>query len=163
MKSPKHSKEVSPEDAKWLAAAIDTDGSISLWKLNHRWCSPRIEFSNTHPAPVDCCRRMTGLGSVCDDSGRTKTRKRLRYRWTVHNNRDILSVLETVLPYLLVKKRRAQLLYAFCIIRQLRSRRAYTDIEWELVDRIIKLNRTGEIPISNEERLSSVASDQDRT
>ena len=104
---------LKPEEASWLAAMIDTEGTIgtrySKYTKNRRGSiAPYITVNNSCKALVDKCYQLTKLGTIRKDTAKTNFDM---WRWEVTHNRAI-SIIGEVYPYLIQKKEQAKVAIA---------------------------------------------------
>jgi len=90
----------------YIAGLIDADGSIPF--LNQHWCvkismtdEPVIRWLHQFGAHFEA--QMRHGASKQDGSPRKPI-----YTWGVHRRHDVIHLLTAVLPYLIVKKARAE-------------------------------------------------------
>lgn len=85
-----------PVEVAYLAGIFDGEGSI-LWSERHQW---RLSITNTN---VDLLRWLESqVGGVTRPMRRYPNRKQC-YVWRASGRRGILSLLEAMRPYLIVK------------------------------------------------------------
>jgi hypothetical protein len=109
----------------WLAAMIDTEGSIGInWQRGgeHRpndVYSVSVKVHNTSKRLIERCAELAGVGSVAV----AETRNRTVYAWSVYGAKA-REVLREVYPYLVAKQHEARLAYSNdeCISTQARKR-----------------------------------------
>lgn len=98
-------KEMLPTDAAWLAGLIDGEGTIGVYKNSNghggRFVQYTLQVVNTHVGALRRCRKISGVGSV-NPKWRAKQHKPC-WAWKVSSQRDIIAVLEQVLPHLTIK------------------------------------------------------------
>lgn len=100
-------------DLAYLAGVIDSDGSISVRKVDYHVrhgmatnCSywPRIKIKQVDPEAVDLAKSLFG-GTVYKSKSQTANGKDL-FAWEV-TNRKAEACLQALLPYLRIKRLRA--------------------------------------------------------
>jgi hypothetical protein len=135
------------DDFAYLAAMIDGEGSISLYrhrqyKRNDWQYRPRVLVVNTHRGLVDSLQQRFG-GSALLQARRPHTKH--LYMWRVIGMEDIQRILTGCMPYMIVKRDRASLLLAF--VEERLSHRVgrvwngrYSDIELQIHKQIAVLN-----------------------
>lgn len=105
-------------DAAWLAAAIEGEGSIGIYRrkatgrMKNDIYILRVAVGTTDRVFVERCRDIAGCGNVAVE--RRGPKRRAIHRWTV-TTRQALSVLNRVEPYLQYKRQHptiARQLYA---------------------------------------------------
>jgi hypothetical protein len=111
-------KNLSIEEAVWLAAAIDFEGSLIFCMASRRKKTPQwrdafrplLSIVNTNEALIDKVRDICGQGSVCWTHPRSKNGKaKPAKRFNLSSN-GLRTILPQIQPYLIAKKRHAQLL-----------------------------------------------------
>ena len=101
-------------DLAWLAAAIDFEGSLCLFKDKYGWARrgfswvSKLSIGNINKDILDHCLSITGLGSV---SGGYSYKKNHRpfFVWAVSAN-GLRELLPRVIPYLIIKRKHAELI-----------------------------------------------------
>jgi len=113
-------------DKAWLACAIDGEGTISIYPPRKgRDFRPLLALYNTNQEFVEKFAEMLGISNL--------TKKRQRRKWKVcyslriEAKGIILRILELIYPYLIIKKRHAELVID-----------AIKNNNWELNYRLIK-------------------------
>ncbi len=109
-------KKYKKEDAMWLAAFIDSEGSLQIHKQkrgnNSPAYQPHIAIGMTQREMLDQAYKITNLGCVWKMKGKTKTGKPL-YQWSVRGQQG-KELIEEIHPHLLLKKKQASLLWLLC-------------------------------------------------
>ncbi len=152
-------ENLSAFEIGWLAAAIDSEGTITLSlarpsrrTTRRKWhLKPMLSFSNTSAEFCDRFSHLLGAGALVSKKARTASR---RPSWTVslYRTNDLDEILSLVEPHLLVKREQAGLVREFIHMRQfaLRNRHLdgqyqqyvpYTPREQEIYRQIASLNR----------------------
>lgn len=90
----------------YLAALVDGEGSISTQFLGSRR-RPTVAIYNTQVELLNKAKELFGGGCVTT-MGRTP-QKRQRYAFKTYRREDVLRCLNGILPYLIVKRRQAEL------------------------------------------------------
>jgi len=142
-------KNLSECEAKVLAMAIDTEGSISLTRSG-LYYRPYTQFSNTDYRLVDFIKRLVDDNEdkhITDNSNTSKDVHKIEYVVSWTEKEEIIDILEQVIPYLICKKEQAILLREYCLIRQRKIKRKYhspyEEEEYILYEDIGKLNKRG--------------------
>jgi len=129
----------------WLAALIDGEGSLGLLisKPNKYHETdlmiPRIDISNTCKALIDKVCEVTGIFQIY--KGNRGNSCKPVWVWRCSSVLGILNILNAVKPYLIVKRKQAELLIEFCNLRLKNEK--YTEREYEIVKLLKKLNEKG--------------------
>ena len=95
----------------YLAGLIDGEGSIGLYYCGHRW-SPIVTVEMIDKIVPETMYELTCVGSFT--SRPHVTGKTTLHRWSTQSLMDVYRLLETVKPYLLLKRAQADLLIHFC-------------------------------------------------
>lgn len=109
-------RNLSETEKAWLAGVIDGEGSIGIYRsVDGR--RVQIQVANTHRGFIDRVRAVVGCGSICprEPRGLHKGRKTV-YHYTCKGSERGLKILAQVLPYLIVKREKAE-----AIIQELRT------------------------------------------
>lgn len=146
------------EEKSWIAAAIDFEGTISF----HRQYKSKSEKSAPRMRPyivicninIDLLRRFVELCNI--PTIVEKRPKPNRVNWSqawlarTHNQADIYAILKEVHPYLIAKKRQAELIMEFIEIQSDRLKQIelgkaskYTPRQFEIFCEVRNLNRRG--------------------
>lgn len=107
-------------DAVWLACAIDTDGygGIKRHKFKVKGYSyiyylPAIGFSNSHRGIVEHFAKLID-GHVPPAFGPGVKGTKMKHSTNTHSTKKIKKILEKIIPYLIVKRERAEFILAYC-------------------------------------------------
>lgn len=99
-------------DSAYLAGLFDGEGSILVRVRTKNNINPcvtcHIEISLTDLAPLEWCKAATGRGSIYTLKRASNPNWSQAYRWVV-SNQQINPILESMLPYLKIKKEQAEL------------------------------------------------------
>ena len=155
-----------PEDLSYIAGVIDSDGYIGLTKGqeyrrgNHITIQirPVITLTQVQTGAIYFIRAIFPghyYEHIRDGSKNWKT----IYVWGLGRREDVSSFLTQILPYLKIKKRQAELVIAYCSLRESvlsdmsrvdkrgRPRRSskytYSGVEYEMWKAVKQLNKTG--------------------
>jgi hypothetical protein len=115
---------LSPVDAAYIAAFIDGEGTITRWRLvKHRW---KVHVVQKDEAVIRWLQEVTGCGSVrLRTNNGAGLRNPRRYAdllcWSVHGW-TAAAVLRQVLPYMHVKRTRAEeMLTYYALAEEIRT------------------------------------------
>ena len=92
-------------DIAYIAGLFDGDGAIHKPRKVH-WFNYMISVTNTHKETVDW---LSGFGGSVIAVKKRRFHKRQQYVWRIMNKKGVISFLQDVLPYLIIKKDRASL------------------------------------------------------
>lgn len=110
----------------YIAGIIDGEGSIMIMRVagkafmeqrRKRGCyiphyHPQIRIGMVERAPLDLIVRATSLGEVVQE--KSYNNRRPMFRWNIRRRESIIKFLEMIYPYLLVKKKQAEIVIHFC-------------------------------------------------
>jgi hypothetical protein len=100
---PRTVRDLTPEEAAYLAGLVDADGYIS-----RRLTTWTIGVTNTDPRLIDWCASLGGHHYLHRlPSGFARGQKRQQHVWVVHRRADVEHVGIAILPYLLLKRNKA--------------------------------------------------------
>jgi hypothetical protein len=98
-------------DATWLAAAIDGEGTISSKKdeeLSGRWMVvPFIQIVNTGKVFCERAKEIANCGVITGREYVSGTGMKTLWKWKVESRKDVESVLNCVVDFLVLKKNNA--------------------------------------------------------
>jgi len=131
------------EKLAWMALGIDCEGYVSLWKKRYephdKWNHKlliclQVGFTNDSEELVKLFHRIAETGRV-----RRLSEKSTHWRWEVMGQKDILEFLIRIEPYLVVKRKRANLVMDFCKSRLYErencvGRAIYLDKDFKIVE-----------------------------
>lgn len=124
---------LTPEQAAYLAGFFDADGGAILYRRRTK-ISVRALFTNCNKAVLDWIQEVTGQGGF----HKKRATEKSRTGWTLAFNSDAaVSLLEQLLPYLHIKKERAELLIG--TRKRLRDRALACDPTW-MEDALTKMH-----------------------
>lgn len=120
--------ELSETDKAYIAGIVDGEGTIGFSKSDGVF-DPRLSVANSRPELLQWVRDKIGYGFI----------SRKQYYC---NDYAAKPVLEAIKPYLILKRRHADLVLEFISLRLSRKKwcEAYTARELEIVEEITKLN-----------------------
>lgn len=132
-------KPLSPEQAAYIAGIIDGEGYVTVIKVyDHHGTvgvlgyRPYIGVSNTNRDLLLWLQDVTGFGSIkISTRGKHEKNSRTAWKWGIWSL-QAKQVLEAALPYLIIKKRQAELVLEF-VSKRRRSvgRKGLSDAERE--------------------------------
>lgn len=103
-------RKFTPVEASWLAGVIDGEGSIGLYDYGREGRRVLVQMGNTNRRFVLRVKQIIGCGSNVRrhkfDSSH-KGRKPMHY-YVLKGSIRCYFVLKQILPYLIIKKRRAE-------------------------------------------------------
>ena len=145
--------EIDEHFYPYLAGFLDGEGSITVLYNRHRKNSsgnekftvlPCVMVFNTHLGVIQYVYSQLGFGDI-RVRPRAKPQHRTPYSWGVHNHEQIISVLQPLLPFLIVKIEQAKLMMEYCSSRLLSPvyHSPYSECELKLAESIRQLNRVG--------------------
>lgn len=99
-------------DLAYLAGIFDGEGCIHLTPDHHRKSTRNrvmLTISNTDRELMDW---LLGFGGSLASDGKDP-RRSVQYRWRIAARSDVIDFLESILPYLRVKKSKAEIAIGF--------------------------------------------------
>ena len=136
----------------WLACALDTEGTIGLHSHNYAdrpysYSDPYVSFTNTDKRLVEFFRELIGGFNVASRKiGETRGKKKGHKPVFVFQTSKmslIYTLLKEVRPYLVGKKRQAELLMEFIEIRNRKGLKGHADRQAKINEEVRELNRRG--------------------
>jgi DNA-binding CsgD family transcriptional regulator len=132
----------------YVAGMLDGEGTISIVKATRNdrkephW-KPLVMITNTNREALEFIVREVGGFRFHNKKGTTgKNSKKPVYRIIMVKHKDVLVLLEMLLPYLMIKRRQAELVIEFCKSRLSKPNHApYDDKEKEIIDEVKRLNK----------------------
>jgi len=95
----------------WAYVAGFFDGEGSLHIDRHK-STVQIRIDNTFRRAVQEIRSFVGCGTI-SNRGRAKPHYKDRFRLTISNHVDVLRILQGMRPYLIVKRRAAEVMIGY--------------------------------------------------
>jgi len=144
---PQEPLPISPTQAAYLAGLIDGEGTItvnlyrSTRQGRHPALVPWVGVFNTDPTLLEWLTATTGLAHLHRMRKNPTKNAKMVYEWKVKAVADVARLLKTILPYLVIKRRQAELVLAFCENRVMYS--SPTEAEFAILDEIRTLNKRG--------------------
>jgi hypothetical protein len=138
-----------PEWVKgYIAGLLDGEGVVSIVSVrrrdgeNQHW-KPYVGITNTCKDALEFVvkqiggfRFSTNKGVMCSHS------KKPVYRIILVKHKDVLEFLEMIMPYLIIKKKQAELVTEFCKSRLTKPNHApYDEREMEIIAEVKRLNK----------------------
>jgi len=158
-------KELALHEKTWLAAAIDGEGCLSLTFQNHVSATkrrssqiiPHIRIDNTNPEFCKRAYEITGIGHFRIKDKRRgwqtlDSKHKVLFTWEDRRQNDITDVLTQILPFLIIKRERAQILINYIELRRKNrasgarmrlGERTHTSEELDMVATMKQLNTKG--------------------
>jgi len=135
-------------DAVWLACAIDGEGGVELDKDNRRpsVLLPEVIVHNTCIEFIEeACRIMqTKIEAKPRSVAYYKEEWKTGYFTRTRKQRKIKEILELTLPFMIVKKKQAELLLEWVNIRiNLHNGKSHLERETEIYYELKELNKRG--------------------
>ena len=110
---------LDPFELGRLVGMMDGEGTISL-KRDRSWAVPLMFITSSNREVLDHIRKITGIGNVREtfDKARAERGGKNVFRWIVEKLGEMYSLLKTITPYLIIKKKQALLLLEYFDLRQ---------------------------------------------
>jgi len=121
-------------DTIWLACAIDGEGCISLSKS---W-QKTVNVTNTK---YDFVEKAASIMNTGIDVHYNKGNRKTLYIAETSDRTKIVQLLESVLPFLLIKEQHAKLMIEYCELRERYIH--HQPREYEIYEELKKLNKRG--------------------
>ncbi|PNX46094.1 MAG: hypothetical protein BV459_07120 [Thermoplasmata archaeon M11B2D] len=98
-------------DFSYIAGAIDCDGTIGIYKKNTGYLSCRVSIASVH---LHFLQKLQKFFNGTIVSKKTcKPGHRLGYDLQWNKKDDVLNLLKNIEPFLLIKKKQAQIVISF--------------------------------------------------
>lgn len=120
------SKELTPQQASYIAGLMDGEGSFILYMRGDVVCL-RINIANTKRAMLDWVVEATGIGSIVEREN--KNPNHMNSMWWQVNSEGAESVIKQIRPYLTIKQAQADL--ALKTQERLRDPSLKSDRSWQ--------------------------------
>jgi hypothetical protein len=133
-------------DKVWLAAVLDCEGTISVHRSG-QWYKPTLNVTSTCIDLVRKVEQVTDAGFVTKQAFaqfKNHPEWKTPWRWEVHRLDKVAVILKEVIPWMIVKRKQAELLLEFCEKRLKHPHHPLTEEERNLADRIRQLNTRGQ-------------------
>jgi len=100
----------------YIAGLIDGEGAISTYKVRttRDGVQPRIQIYNSDKKIMDFLLKEVGGKCYYVQSSRSAFSKRMIYQWQLSSRADIATLLRHILPYLIVKREKAEEVLKLC-------------------------------------------------
>lgn len=136
---------LSPEQKGYIAGIIDGEGSIGF-KRRHKNPYPIVVITNTSQLLIDHLQATIGNELLSYKSKRERKRENHQITYDlIIVGKNTLPLLKEVLPYLIIKKKRAMLVIEFVLLKL--SHEKYNTPpnlnELEIVSEVYMLNKRG--------------------
>jgi len=131
----------------WLAGFIDGDGSIYLTKHGTR-LDPVLCLTNTKEEVRAILQELYPFRAWQRRRRKEEIHQKDSWQWYITKQTDLIKILKDLIPYLQLKRKQAELLLKYCLIRQEklkgpnRNRRIGKE-EWAIYYQLKELNRKG--------------------
>ena len=125
---------MSEVDAAWLAAAIDGEGTISIWRERRRGNRSGFRYKaivrvfNTNLDFLLRVRELTGCAIGVKDWRNRRPNHKVQYSAMVRTS-QIPAVLRAVRPHLIIKTEQADTVLRFCEAMEVAPMRTFEDHE----------------------------------
>jgi hypothetical protein len=135
-------------ESNYIAGIVDGEGSILINKRNdaNNHYSVKVEIPNTNLDLLRYIRNITKLGDIIKES-RRKINCKIVYVYNVKSY-EYKKFLIPILPYLVIKKRQAELMLQYISLRKANKEYPLNDEEIEIKENIYEeikpLNKTGQ-------------------
>ena len=104
----------SEVDKSWLACAIDGEGSVGLRTVGtKREQYVRIQIANTDYQFMKKISKLTNTKITVRNHYEGHLGKKVIYWVTINKHKNVLTILELILPYLIIKKKKSKKIILF--------------------------------------------------
>lgn len=136
---------LSLAEAAYMAGFWDGDGHFTLVRCcRGKGYAPALGVANTCRDVLIWFRRKIGRESIRIHQYCPYKNQKLAFSLEIRGHNTAIGVIRAVLPYLIVRKRQAQLLLEYCLLRNgLPSRRVHVPRERRIYLELRKLNKKG--------------------
>lgn len=148
-------KKLNEVEKAYLACALDSEGTISLFKRKRKYGGmkrfrdhfcPRVKIGNSNDEFISYLHSLVG-GYIY----RNISNKKRNPNWkivkviVIARWKEISILLEQVLPYMIIKKRQAELLIEACKLHIPNFGKCvpYSTRMYEIQEEVFRLNRRG--------------------
>ena len=141
--------KINRDDAIYLAAFLDADGTIGLHKMKQTdRAVPRIAYINTKLSIIQWIKDTIKIGGIRTSKGGKRTeggrRCKPNYQWQLNSQDGCYMFLKVIYPFLKLKKRQAEIVMEWIDINYLKPRNEeYSKKHNELINEIKELNKKG--------------------
>jgi hypothetical protein len=148
-------RKMTKEEASYIAGFIDADGCIAIQRAKSY--SGRFEFNfalrliavNSNLDVLNWIKETTGVGHIylLSEERKHKSNWKAVHRYTA-STKEAVGVLQQIVPYMKVKKERAELAIAFCLSKNgnYRDEESYNK-QYSVFNIFKKLNKRGVDPL----------------
>jgi len=129
--------------AGYIAGLVDGEGSLIIrWDKRHRYLtfSYFMSIGMTHEGVI---KWLSDILGVTYSVSKRKPPRKTMYVLRVFTQTDLVTLLEELLPWLIVKKEQAETMLRFLNLRAERSAKEYANEKAELYLKMRKLNQRG--------------------
>ena len=134
-------KQLSETEKAYIAGFIDADGTIII-SNSKKIFTPRIVMGNCNKLVLETIQSMIGVGKIYTKKMNTKEWRTL-YHYSIGTHVNLIKLIPQLIPYLILKRKRAELVLEFCNIRHCDSKSTYKQRCFEIYDELKTLNRRG--------------------
>jgi hypothetical protein len=126
----------------WIAGIVDGEGYIGLVEDGDReTLTPRVDVYSTTKCMQTELNRLVGAGHL--GQKRPRDGEKQLFGWSLWSVETIGPFLEVITPYLVVKRRVAQVVLDFCSRRRALRGQPYDARDWRALKRVRELNKKG--------------------
>lgn len=136
IKYTEHEKEL-------LALSIEFEGSIGLSRSKRGRIQVQIQLVNTELPLVQYIHTIAKMGRITPSKKPSKGSHKKAWTWIISNIFVAESFLEQIIPYLISKKERGNLVLNFCRSRMKYFSQPYTEEEDKIFSKTKELNKRG--------------------
>ena len=130
----------------WMAGFVDGEGTLTFtcdWKRGVY--SPYFQVCNTSFIAFDKCKEILDYHNIRYHVRTQKLNKNWKIVWKIScsNYKQVLNIIKLLFPYLIVKKRQAELIQKFSYQRIKNPQEEYTTEQLSIIRLVKELNQRG--------------------
>lgn len=132
----------------YIAATVDCEGTLGAGEHCNRgnWTiRAYLVVGNTNVNLLNWLYYTSGIGSIGNGNNHPKEGHKPSFVWRVTGGRQLQWLLKIIYPYLIIKKKQAELLLELTEMKSLSNRggKFYPERQYEILDRVRELNVRG--------------------
>lgn len=163
--------KLSEVQKTWLACAIDAEGAVGLSaipqkranKQKVRVYKPHVQVGNTYFQFIEHFKELLYKRLKIIELDHSGKNQKNVYLYSIFSMPEVYSVLKTISPYLIIKKKQAELVLKWIELEDERMRRTYfgdplqySDEQKEIWKALMVLNHRGRISIMSYQRANEL-------
>jgi len=137
-------KSLSEPEKAYIAGFIDADGTLIISKSKNIF-TPRIVIGNCDKPVLEIMNGWIGVGAIYTKKMNNPTHRTL-YHYSIGRHVTLIKLLPQLIPYLILKRKRAELILEFCNLRFGDTKSKYSQRCFDIHTELKKLNKRGTTP-----------------